>query len=183
MKPEQPQKAGKKKTRLVACGIYSDREESQDLFASGATAVAVRAALTIAARMGFLGSVMDVRTAFLNGPMALNSQEGQSPKRAFIKPPALLVAAGLANPGEYYVAIMALYGYRESHRLWSDYRDVEMSNMEIDCQGGVLTLQQMITEPNMWRMMLRQPGPFETTQGACGVGPCVRGRSACPGYV
>ena len=59
---------------------------------------------------------------------------------------------------------MALYGYRESPRLWSDYRDVEMSNMEIDCQGGVLTLQQMITEPNMWRMMLRQPGPFETTQ-------------------
>jgi hypothetical protein len=164
VKPDQSQKAGKKKTRLVACVNYSDREESQDLFAGGATAVALRAALTIAAQMGFLGSVMDVRTAFLNAPMVLNSQEGQSPKRAFIKPPALLVAAGLAKHGEYYEAIMALYGYRESPRLWSDYRDVEMSNMEIDCQGGVLTLQQMITEPNMWRMMLRQPGPFETTQ-------------------
>ena len=55
VKPEQGQRGGKRKARLVACGNFSEREESQDLFASGATAVALRAALTVAAQMGFLG--------------------------------------------------------------------------------------------------------------------------------
>jgi len=69
VKPDQMSKGGKKKTRLVACGNSSDREDGQDLFASGATAVALRAALTVAAQFGFEGSVMDVRTAFLNAPI------------------------------------------------------------------------------------------------------------------
>ena len=86
--------------------------------------------------------------------------EGQSePKRAFIRPPALLVTAGLAKPDEFYEAVMALYGYKESPRLWSDYRDNELTDMKIDCANGVLTLQQMITEPNMWRLMLKTSGP------------------------
>jgi len=54
---------------------------------------------------------------------------------------------------------MALYGYKESPRLWSDYRDQELATMEFPCEGGILTLQQMITEPNMWRMMLKRQGP------------------------
>jgi len=69
VKPDQTNKSGKKKTRLVACGNYSDREEGQDLFAGGASAVALRAALTLTARFGFEGRVMDVRTAFLNAPI------------------------------------------------------------------------------------------------------------------
>lgn len=35
--------------------------------------------------------------------------------------------------------------------------------MEFPCDGGILTLQQMITEPNMWRMMLKKPGPVRET--------------------
>ena len=57
VRPDQMSKGGKKKTRLVACGNSSDREDGQDLFASGA------------AQFGFEGSVMDVRTAFLNAPI------------------------------------------------------------------------------------------------------------------
>ena len=81
------------------------------------------------------------------------------PRRAIIRPPALLILAGLAKPDEFYEVIMALYGYKESPKLWSDYRDQEIAKMELPCEGGILTLQQMITEPNMWRMMLKQPGP------------------------
>jgi hypothetical protein len=119
VKPDQINKGGKKKTRLVACGNYSDREEGQDLFAGGASAVALRAALTVAAQFGFEGSVMDVRTAFLNAPMVLSGSkdekgERMEPKRAIIRPPALLILAGLARPDEFYEVIMALYGYKES---------------------------------------------------------------------
>ena len=164
VKPDQTNKGGKKKTRLVACGNFSEREEGQDLFAGGASAVALRAALTVASQFGFEGSVMDVRTAFLNAPMVLSGSKDENgekmePRRAIIRPPALLILAGLAKPDEFYEVIMALYGYKESPKLWSDYRDQEIAKMELPCEGGILTLQQMITEPNMWRMMLKQPGP------------------------
>jgi hypothetical protein len=81
--------------------------------------VALRAALTVAAQFGFEGSVMDVRTAFLNAPMVLSGSkdekgERMEPKRAIIRPPALLILAGLARPDEFYEVIMALYGYKES---------------------------------------------------------------------
>ena len=161
VKPEQGRRGGKYKARLVACGNFSEREDSQDLFAGGATAVALRAALTVAAQMDFLGCTIDVRTAFLNAPMVLAGDRGEQheQKRAFIRPPALLVTAGLAKPDEFYEAVMALYGYKESPRLWSDYRDNELTAMKIDCANGVLTLQQMVTEPNMWRLMLKTSGP------------------------
>ena len=169
VKPDQTNKGGKKKTRLVACGNFSEREEGQDLFAGGASAVALRAALTVASQFGFEGSVMDVRTAFLNAPMVLSGSKDENgekmePRRAIIRPPALLILAGLAKPDEFYEVIMALYGYKESPKLWSDYRDQEIAKMELPCEGGVLTLQQMITEPNMWRMMLKQPGPNLQTE-------------------
>eukprot|EP00435_Cladocopium_sp_Y103_P028784 s3094_g7.t1 len=112
VKPDPSQRSGKRKARLVACGNFSERDDAQDLFASGATAVALRAALTIAAQEDFSGFTMDVRTAFLNAPMtgAGGGNEHEVPKRAIIRPPALLVAAGLAKPDEFYEAVMALYG-------------------------------------------------------------------------
>ena len=64
VKPDQTNKKGKKKTRLVACGNYSQRDDGQDLFAGGACAVALRAAMTVAAQCDFEGAVMDVRTCF-----------------------------------------------------------------------------------------------------------------------
>eukprot|EP00435_Cladocopium_sp_Y103_P022026 s142_g5.t1 len=116
VKPDPLQKGGKRKARLVACGNFSERDDAQDLFASGASAVALRAALTVAAQEGFLGYTMDVRTAFLNAPMAGSGcGEGcEEPKRAIIRPPALLVAAGLAKQDEFYEAVMALYGFKQS---------------------------------------------------------------------
>eukprot|EP00435_Cladocopium_sp_Y103_P029126 s549_g7.t1 len=165
IKPDPTQKGGKRKARLVACGNYSEGENVQDLFASGATAVALRAALAIASQFELEGYVMDVRTAFLNAPMMPSEANGHQPepKRALLRAPALLVTAGLAQPNEYYEAIMAMYGFKQSPRLWSDYRDQELAKMEVETQGGILTLQQMVTEPNMWRLMLKSPGPLKDT--------------------
>eukprot|EP00435_Cladocopium_sp_Y103_P026573 s3094_g6.t1 len=35
--------------------------------------------------------------------------------------------------------------------------------MEVKTQKGTLTLQQMVTEPNMWRLMMQSPGPFNSS--------------------
>ena len=107
--------------------------------------MALRAALTVASQFGFEGSVMDVRTAFLNAPMVLSGSKDENgekmePRRAIIRPPALLILAGLAKPDEFYEVIMALYGYKESPKLWSDYRDQEIAKMELPCEGGIFDL-------------------------------------------
>ena len=177
VKPSPTCKAGKKKARLVACGNFAERSEA-DLFAGGATAVALRAAVSIASQHQWCGRVCDIRTAFLNAPMKLgtngNMETGENApsKVAIIKPPPLLVMAGLAKPDEYWEVLMALYGYRESPRLWADHRDSEVQRMEVPMEdGSFLSLDQMVTEPNMWRILRHQPGPFSGTQAEqfCGI--------------
>ena len=107
IKPSPTSKSGKGKARLVACGNFAERSES-DLFAGGATAVALRAAVSLASQFDWSGLVCDIRTAFLNAPMKLGAQgdldgkDAPRPKKAIIKPPPLLVAAGLAAPDEHW---------------------------------------------------------------------------------
>ena len=170
VKPDQTNKGGKKKTRLVACGNYSDREEGQDLFAGGASAVALRAALTVAAQFGFDGSVMDVRTAFLNAPMLLSGSKDENgekmePKRAIIRPPALphfgWIGHGRTNSTKSSWPSTATRS-RQGCGQTIEIKNLQLS-MEFPCEGGILTLEQMITEPNMWRMMLKKPGPNQQT--------------------
>lgn len=135
----------------MACGNFAERAEF-DLFAGGATAVAGRAAVAIAAQKAWKGQACDIRTAFPNAPMKLagaDVQEGEQaplPRKAIIKPPPLLIT----KPGEreHWEVFMALHGYKESPKLWSDYRDIVLVDLKIPLQdGGHAVLDQMITEP------------------------------------
>ena len=177
VKPSPGEKGGKRKARLVACGNFAERSES-DLFAGGATAVALRAALSIASQQAWSGRVSDIKTAFLNAPMKLGGstdlETGEVTEEmiAVIKPPPILVLAGLAKPDEFWQVVMALYGYKESPRLWANHRDDVIQKMEIPMDdGSFLTLDQMVTEPNMWRVIKHEPGPFLETKAEqlCGL--------------
>ena len=162
VKPSPTDKKGKRKARLVACGNFQNQGEDQpdSLFAGGATGVALRASLGIASQFSWHGTVLDIKTAFLNAPMKLgangagNDEDAPLPKKAIIKPPPLLIMAGLAKPDEYWEVVMALYGYKESPKLWSDYRDDQLALLKIPAEDqGWLVLDQMITEPNMWKIL------------------------------
>ena len=118
--------AGKKKCRIVACGNFA-REENQDLFTSGADATSLRMALSMASQMGWWGANLDIRTAFLN---------------ASIKQ----VRMGFFSPTEYWEVLKAVYGFRQSPKLWSDHRDMVMREMRV----GDYHLMQMESEPAMW---------------------------------
>ena len=159
LKPSDETPSGKRKARLVVCGNFSEEQSSQsDLFASGATAVALRVALAFAAQFHWVGKTSDIRTAFLNAPLIPEDletgEEGMEPKRALIRPPALLVTLGLVGSDEWWEALKAVYGYRKSPRLWSDHRDRTVRKMRIKADRGVIVLHQMISEPNMWKVML-----------------------------
>lgn len=61
---------------------------------------------------------------------------------------------------------MALYGYKESPKLLSDFRDDQLAAMKIPLDNSNqswLILDQMVTEQNMWRILKVQPGPFSST--------------------
>ena len=147
--PENPQ--GRCKTRLVACGNFAENEGGPaELFAGGASAVALRGAVAYSSQRGWGGTVVDIKAAFLNAPM---NQEvigeggnGKQPKRPIIKPPPILIYAGLAKEDEYWEAEKAVYGYRRSPRLWSTHREIQV-------RGEECFLQQMMTEGDLWKVM------------------------------
>ena len=161
LKPSTENKSGKLKARLVACGNFAEKSTEADLFASGATAVALRAAVAMAAQRRWGGRVCDIRTAFLNAPMSLDAPTAHKEdddhaavsRKAIVKPPPLLISAGLAEPNEFWEVCMALYGYRQSPRLWANHRDGVLPTLEIQTEEGEhLSLEQMITEPNLWKI-------------------------------
>ena len=162
VKPELYVPQGRKKMRIVVCGNFAECEEvdKNDLFASGANAVALRIALALASQFAWHGSALDIKTAFLNVPIHVVRKDKVEDKekkerRILIKPPVLLISAGLVDRSEYWEARKAMYGYRRSPRLWSDYRDSELRAMELGHGGGQdsLRLSQLVSESNVWRIL------------------------------
>lgn len=113
---------GRRKIRIVACGNYIPKREDDDLFASGSDAVGVRVALKKAAISRWRGYTIDIKTAFLNAPLG---QEGEE-ALVILRPPQILVRLGYVKAWELWLAIMAMYGLRQSPKAWSVYRDHEL---------------------------------------------------------
>ena len=149
LKPDPEKVSGKKKCRIVACGNFAREEENQDLVTSGADATSLRMALSMASQMGWWGANLDIRTAFLNAPMkhagGPDSAEMEL-KKVLLKPANILVKMGFFSSTEYWEVMKALYGFRQSPKLWSDHRDMVMREMRV----GEFFLIQMESEPAMW---------------------------------
>eukprot|EP00435_Cladocopium_sp_Y103_P038530 s827_g10.t1 len=159
VKPDPAIKSGKRKVRIVGCGNYAESDPESELFASGTNAVSVRLALSMAAQKAWHGLSMDIRTAFLNAPMdGRGAQEGsevdETPrKRAFMKPPSILVSLGFVKPNVWWEAKKAVYGYRQSPRLWSDYRDEVMAKIKVSDGPKSIRFSQMLSEPSIWKII------------------------------
>ena len=78
-----------------------------------------------------LGS-LDVTSAFLLTPIP----QGSGFPVFALTPPRLLVRLGLAQEGELWVLTHAVYGLRESPKLWSDFRDAQLLGLRFTV-GGV----------------------------------------------
>ena len=147
LKPDPERVAGKKKCRIVACGNFAREEENQDLFTSGADSTSLRMALSLASQKGWWGANLDIRTAFLNAPMKhTGGAHEMELKRVLLKPANILVKLGYFTSTEYWEVLKALYGFRQSPKLWSDHRDMVMREMRV----GDYYLVQMESEPAMW---------------------------------
>ena len=141
---------GKKKVRWVVCGNYEAKKDQEDTYSGGADATAFRIMLVAAAREGWEGASIDVKTAFLNAEM--NVQEGEA--ELLVRPPAVMVEKGYLSRDVLYLPLKAVYGFRRSPRLWSLCRDEKLQEMRIEEEGGkIYRLLQLQSEPNLWKIL------------------------------
>nr|GEX02311.1 retrovirus-related Pol polyprotein from transposon TNT 1-94 [Tanacetum cinerariifolium] len=109
-KKDEHQTVIRNKTRLVAKG-YTQEEgiDFEESFASVARLEAVRIFVAYAAHKSFLIYQMDVKTAFLNGPLKEEVYVAQPD--GFVNP---------NHPEKVYRLRKALYGLKQGPRAWND---------------------------------------------------------------
>ena len=153
---------GKKRARIVVCGnrlealdgsgaATSGKEEAQNLYAGGADGTTIRCLLRKAAAMSWGIATCDVKTAFLLAP-----REDSSRRLVVVKPPRILVEAGIVGPQELWRVQHALYGLRSSPADWATYRNRLMRSFQWQHEGRTLELRET-PEPNLWKIVERRP--------------------------
>ncbi|CAL1143731.1 unnamed protein product [Cladocopium goreaui] len=135
---------GKKKARIVACGNFTAKDAQDELYASTGDAVTLRIMMKLASENQWDGVMLDIRTAFLNTPW--------EDMDVLVKPPHLLIRMKLVEEGTLWRPTKALYGFRNTPRLWGNHRDSTMRKMEVPHEGKRHRLTQLVSEPNLWRI-------------------------------
>ena len=144
---ERPGK-GKRKARWVICGNYEE-EKGHDTYSGGADATAFRLLVAKGAQSQWTAATLDIKTAFLNARMEL--QEGEN--MIVIRPPHVLTVKGYFKSTDAFIPLRAVYGLKRSPRLWGKHRDQVLRELEIHTDEGVLRLEPMGAEPNLWKVV------------------------------
>ena len=158
-------KGGKKKVRWVVCGNFESKDPNEDNFSGGADSAALRIMIWVASVHQWEGSVLDVKTAFLNAEM----EQKEDQQLLLVCPPSFFVDRGFLDKDTYYLPKKAVYGFRRSPRLWGEHRDKTLQSLEIDIPdeaGRVSQVQltAMESEPNLWRIVQKDEDDEEGSQ-------------------
>ena len=134
----------RRKCRLVACGNQAPRNDAESLYASGAPAELVRAALVEASSRMWGAYTCDIRSAFTLTPIPK-----EAGRRYVLKPPRWLIDLNLAQEDECYRLGRVLYGFREAPVWWSGYRDEVLRSATFNgCK-----LVQGEVDQSVWRIV------------------------------
>ena len=134
----------RRKCRLVACGNQAPYNDAESLYASGAPAELVRAALVEASDRSWEAFTCDIRSAFTLTPIPKTAG-----RRYVLRPPKWLITLGLAQEDECYTLGKVLYGFREAPVWWSEFRDETLR----DAKFGGCTLEQGSADTSVWRIV------------------------------
>ena len=156
---------GRRKVRIVACGNYIEKGESEDLYASGSDSISMRLSLKKAMLEGWTGASLDIKTAFLNAPLVSEEEEGVGTTAVVLKPPNILVKLGYVESTAYWKALMAMYGLRQSPKTWGDHRDECLNLMTWEVENEEFYFEPMISEPNLWRVMKKEKVVQDSQRG------------------
>ena len=153
---------GKKRARIVVRGNrleamgggggdHQVKEEPHNLYAGGADGTTIRCLLRKAAAMNWEIATCDVKTAFLLAP-----REDSDRKLVVVKPPRILVEAGIVGPRELWRVQHALYGLRSSPADWASFRNKMLRTFQWQQDEVTLELRET-PEPNLWKIIERKP--------------------------
>ena len=140
--PSKPGKKFRRKSRIVSCGNFQPKDNAELNYSGGAASDAVRLAVAEASRRSWQICTGDVCNAFLRAPVP----EGT---KLALRPPGVLLRAGLAEPGEVWEVLTALYGFRTSPRWWSTYRTKTMKEGRTE-EG--LSFHQGVADADTWQV-------------------------------
>ena len=130
----------KRKARIVAWGNYS-KDEGLELYPSGASGETLRCILAEAAhRSGSAGCV------HVDTNAGVYCDRGQPAYDSSL--------FGLVERGEKWILTRAMYGLRQSPRLWSGFRDQHLREMVGNWEGEEVKFAQGEVEPNLWSVMV-----------------------------
>ena len=138
----------RRKARVVACGNMMEAS-GEDTYTGAAPAEVVRSSLAVASKQKWNAGVLDITSAFLQTPL----QEVQCRQKVFGQPPRILSRAGLCDPQELWEFTHAVYGLRESPKWWGEFRDSQLSQIDVVFEDKHLRLEQCKVEGSWWRLL------------------------------
>ena len=142
----------RRKARIVLCGNMADADAAE-VYAATAPAEVVRATLIHAAKAKWQVAVLDITSAFLQTPL----EAIQDAPVVVAAPPKILERQGLVAPRTLWGITHAVYGLRQSPKLWGAFRDMTVKDMAFDLEDGTYRLRQGRVE-NTWWSLEREGG-------------------------
>ncbi|CAE7446981.1 RE1 [Symbiodinium sp. CCMP2592] len=151
IKPDKSPAGYRRKTRFVACGNHAPGDgDHSELYAAGLDATSFRIMLSYSSRKKkWKIGTTDIRQAFVLAPW-----RGRS---VALIPPQIAFDLQLAEPGDVWYVLQALYGLRESPALWAAYRDQQLRAarwfVDIDGVATEVKLQQLVSDDQIWKIV------------------------------
>ena len=140
--PAEEGQVCRRKTRIVSCGNFQPKNDTEVNYSGGAVAEAVRLGIAEASRRRWCACTGDVVSAFLRAPVPQGTCLA-------LRPPTALIKAGLAERDEVWVVQTALYGFRSSPRWWATHRTAKMRSA-VTKKG--LVFKQGQADADVWRI-------------------------------
>ena len=88
-----------------------------------------------------------IKTAFLNAPMPIEDEP------IYVTPPAIYVNYGMVKPGTIWRVNKAIYGLRQSPRLWGKERDKQLRLMRITLRNEKFKFLQSSIDVALWTLV------------------------------
>ena len=146
---------GRQKTRIVACGNFdksgSGSGEYGSTYAGGIDSTTLRIQLAHCGHQklrdhSWTTGALDIRTAFLLAPLE------QTNRILVLRPPKVLISAGIVHPQELWYATGAIHGLREAPAAWSSYRDAQLPDIHVYHEEECFKLVRSKADQNLWHL-------------------------------
>ncbi|CAE7315270.1 GIP, partial [Symbiodinium microadriaticum] len=154
----------RRKVRCVACGNFSGEsaDELGDVYSAGATIDLVICLAEMNAHPGWIAATDDIKTAFLRAPIP----ELPNGRKYAMEAPKAMIRAGLAEPGELWLATAAVYGFQRSPKWWSEHRNATTAKARwLFPKSGEMRIVPCVTDENRHKLVEVDPSGNESIVG------------------